>query len=233
MPSEVYISSLNVANATIVRATLDKLNTYFTGIRGAVLNPEDSTDSDLRRIREVNTQTSTTTPENKEHLPFLVVTPIEYKATINKPSDEKYKLTLTRNNTTGVSSQTLFRLLDANYKAKIYVTNYKQALLLLEYFYCTINTAIQYSMENPHFLQTFEGRISLSNPTISKVTDLLNKGIVYVVTISLSSNIVITIPQSAGKIILNPIGDAIHSDPQYGLERIDMSSDYSFRVIPL
>lgn len=298
-----HVSSLNTAINAISQTYYDYLNLWFSDIRGFVISVEDDPEVDLRRIREVNKQSNL--PENKEHLPYLVVTPNQISPVTTHPELDKYKLikqqmvnfteiiwdngelTFTANGhglTAGSSIElvgflpeayngnyevtvattggfavplatnpgsisrsgqvqkdkrdgnlvkTLFRLVQLNLKAKVYVTNYAQALVVLEYLYCTGTNSLSYEMVNPHLSDTLKGRISLLTPSLAKVYDLESKGTVYQISVPLESNAVATIPLRQEKIILNPILDFYNADPVKGLEQIDMEDSGSYEIKPL
>lgn len=298
-----YISSLNTAINCISQTYFDYLNLWFSDVRGFVISIEDDPEVDLRRIREVNKQAKL--PENKEHLPYLVVTPSEISPTTTHPELDKYKLikqqminatdiiwdngelTFTASGhglTVGSSIElvgflpdayngnykvtvtttdgfvvplvtnpgsifrsgqiqkdkkegnlvkTLFRLVQLNLKAKVYVTNYAQALVVLEYLYCTGTNSLSYEIVNPHLSDTLKGRISLLTPSLAKVYDLESKGTVYQISVPLESNVVATIPLIQEKVILNPVADLFNQEPIKALEQIDMEDSGSYEVKPL
>lgn len=298
-----YVSSLNSVIKAISQEYLNYLNSYFGDVKGMAIGVEDNADSDLRRIRETHKEGST--PENKEHLPYLIVSVSGIKGMTNHPEIEKYKITnrystvptsvswaggavtvnapghrfttgenvdvseftpagyngnfpvtvtgvntftyplasnpgattttgkitLARNNSS--VEKTLFRLVDLDLKARTYVTNYAQALVLVEYILCTNLRAFQYTVRNPHIDDDFTGRVSVSEPSVTKVTDLESKGVVYKVEVELSSNAVLTIPLSEQKLILTPIADFLNQEPVAGLERTTLDPNGQPVVTPL
>lgn len=289
-----YVSSLNSTIKAIAQEYFDYLGLHFGDVKGYAISPEDGVDADLRRIRETNNVSGT--PENKEQLPYLVMSVSGVSGTTNHPDLEKYKLskqqskvpvsinwaggiatvnapghgmpnggivdgtgfsptaynasfTITKvdDNTftfplasnpgavtmmgkftlskqSGGMLKTLFRLVDLDLKARVYVTNYAQALVLLEYILCTNLRAFQYTVINPHLSDSIIGRVSVGEPAVSKVTDLENNGNMYKVEVELKSNAVLTIPVSEQKLILTPIADFLYQEPVYGLERATLSN---------
>lgn len=298
-----YVSSLNSVIKAISQEYLNYLNTYFGDVKGMVIGVEDNADADLLRVRETHKEGST--PENKEHLPYLVISVSGIKGMTNHPEINKYKITnrystvpasavwsagvvtvsapghrfstgenvdvtdfvpagyngnfpvtvtgpgtftyplasnpgatttvgkvtLARNN--GSNEKTLFRLVDLDLKARTYVTNYAQALVLMEYILCTNLRAFQYTVRNPHIDDDFIGRVSVGEPAVTKVTDLESKGVVYKVEVELSSNAVLTIPLSEQKLILTPIADFLNQEPVAGLERATLDPNGQLVVTPL
>lgn len=203
MGTTPHVSSLNSVIASIASAHYSYISSKFTDVKGPIISLVDNIEDDILRIRQSNKNNDV--PVNEERLPYYVISPKDITPQLHQPHLDKFKAIINKNTVNGTAQKLLFRLIDLKLKSKVYVTNYAQALKLLEYLYCTQTNAMQYSTVNPYINETLKGEITFpSSSTINKLTNLEDKGVIYSVETILATKAVITVDDEPTKLILTP-----------------------------
>lgn len=188
-----YQTSIHAAIEGSGRAYFTWLSATVSGIRGVVFTTEDNPEEDLRRIREQNVYNDNT---NMELVPFVVCSqkgltryPIRHA-----PNSAKFSAI----SSTGRGFK--YRNVKFDLSIRTYVTNYAQALQIVEAITVEFLTEQKFQYENPYFSgiegesSEFSGVMTFGDPEIFKVYRLKEKDLLYRVGQTVSVSAVLTRP---------------------------------------
>lgn len=196
-----YYSVTLVALVAGAQHYYDHLKTYVANIRGVTMTPQDDEQGDLDRIRQVNTlrvpQDGPDVPTahdreaegeiNRSLVPYVVFSPNLFDTVLkNVVPEGKFEARYT-----GVDGKRYYiktRAVSFGMKAKTYVTNWAQALVIAEYLLAATPNTMRYHY--PMFnlprasVETMEteGNLVLSGPSIRRVYKRENDGHLYCIT---------------------------------------------------
>jgi len=236
-----YASTTLVALTLGAQAYYDRLKQYVPNLRGVTMTVEDAPDVDLDRIREVNQRIATDPdsvepaprpvppgpatdspntveePEllNRTLLPYVVITPIGLESILkNVVPENKFQVKYLDVN--GVWRYASTRAVEMRIKAKIYTTNYLQAMMFMEYLLATFpNTfQFQYPLFNLPYASEddseVESTVQVSTPGISRIKRLKEDGQLYRVEQDLTFRVTMVVLPPGNQ---NDNGSSIVPDP--------------------
>lgn len=195
--STSYYSTTLVGLLGACTTYYNHIKSYVNNVRGVTTTPDDSTEVDLDRIWQVNNKIPQDADReavvkgqeedrkiNKEYVPFVVFTPIVLDTIIkNMVPAEKFEAEYT--GVDGRKRKVKTRAITLRVRSKIYVTNWLQALVIIEY----LIAATPNTMKFPYYLfnlpharpedMSTDGTMSITGPSILKIKNLREDGHLY------------------------------------------------------
>jgi hypothetical protein len=207
-----YYSTTMVALVAGADHYYEHVKQYVANVRGVTMTPQDDEKDDLDRIREVNVLRSPQDGPNiplvsgqeadlkidRSLLPYVVFSPSLSETILkNVVPDTKFEAWYT--GTDGKRYLIKTRAMASHMRAKIYVTNWAQAILISEYLLAATPNTMEYTyplfnlpMASPDTMET-PAQMILTSPVTRRVYKRATDGPLYVVTQDVVLNFTIAV----------------------------------------